>query len=112
MLNASDGQVHELRGNYDTFTYVFDCGGCLVGYVPPSTFPRLPEILREVAVVRNDSRFDCQNWILLALRVLKEKGIVFGDMNEQKLRYELAADMERDETGHDVVYERIKAGGI
>jgi hypothetical protein len=66
--------------------------------------------LREIPIVRNDSKFDCQNWIILALRLLKEKGIVFGHMNEQKLRYELAVDMERDETGHDVVYERIVAG--
>lgn len=123
MLNASDGEIHELRGNFDTFTYVSEakkgwafsrglCGGCLVGYVSPSTLPHIPAILKEVMVVRNDMAFDCQTWVILALRMLKQKGVVFNDMNEQKLRYELAAEIEREETRHDVVYERIVAGGV
>lgn len=44
VISKSVGEIHELRGNYDTFTYVSErennwaksgslCGGCLVGFI-------------------------------------------------------------------------------
>lgn len=123
MITNSNGEMHELRGNYDTFTYVSErkerwtesvalCGGCLIGYVSPSMLPHLRDILQGVTIVKHDRRFDCQTWIIMALRSLQKNGIVFRDMNEQKLRDELAADKERDETGHEVIYERIISSGM
>lgn len=118
MLDSSKGEIHELQGNYDTFHYTYEinqdwtkssdlCGGCLVGYVTQSTLLQLPEILKEVPIIRHDPDHDCQTWIVEALRVMKDKGIVFRDMTEKKLREELVVELERNETGHDVVYERI-----
>ncbi|THH28922.1 hypothetical protein EUX98_g5266 [Antrodiella citrinella] len=125
MLSAQAAHIHELRGNWDSFQYVHEllqspnwmqsrtlCGGCLVGYVPRDQLANLQDILGNVVVVKHDKSFDCQTWLVLGLRALKEKGIVFRDFSEQKLRKELEEEKERDQLGHDLVYDRIFRGAV
>ncbi|KAI0315839.1 hypothetical protein OF83DRAFT_1173437 [Amylostereum chailletii] len=115
------GDIHELRGNSDSFTYVTERdtpfaiadalrGGCHVGYVPkePEGQSMFRSVLEhEVRVVRADAHWDCQNWIVEGLRALKEAGIVFRGMCEAKVRKELLEEMERWESADDAVYERL-----
>lgn len=131
-IDQDDYEVHELEGNYDTFEYVPKTksglgktpdfrGGCLVGFLRPEHItPRrhhsgrqpdspLVQWLRSVEVVRGMQTFDCQNWIIHSLVVLREQGVILSGVNEKLIREELGREKERDEYGEDLLHERIMA---
>lgn len=119
LVSPNVSHTFEVRGNSDTFTYVHDTvsvpigsipsyrGGCHVGEVPSTSIDRLDERLkRDVAVIRLDLSWDCQDWVLAALRLLRDDGIAFKTVNQAYVRKELQEDMARWEEGDDTVEER------
>lgn len=132
LIDPDDYEVHELEGNYDTFEYLPKSksglgnspdfrGGCLVGslsteQISPrrhssSTQPDSPFVqwLRTVEVVKGTQAFDCQNWIIHSLVVLREQGVILPGINEKMIREELEREKKRDELGEDLLHERILA---
>jgi len=116
--SRNTARIFEVVGNTDTFAYrPHDvtsfarsrrlCGGCLVGYIPESHLGWLMDRLRIVSVRRNDPGFDCQTWVISAVNLLRSDGLVFANINEWSIRQELAREMERSETGHDTIEERL-----
>ncbi|KAA1469201.1 hypothetical protein DENSPDRAFT_772818 [Dentipellis sp. KUC8613] len=112
------GRIFELRGNSDSFTYIAEDtrtferspdlrGGCQVGWVAPDAVEWLTQRIAAIPVVRNDRNWDCQNWMLAVLQLLKGDQLVFPYVAEGWLRQELRADLERSERGEDTVEERL-----
>lgn len=109
----------ELKGNTDTFTYLTERltaferaqdlrGGCLVGWVDAERVQALVDRLKKVRVRRNDPAWDGQDWVMEALRALKEEHMVFSRVDENWLRTELMEDLERSESGlGETVEERL-----
>jgi hypothetical protein len=129
-IDQDDYEVHELEGNYDTFEYLPKTktglgntpdfrGGCLVGFlsleqITPrrQTGKKLPDSpfvqwLRSVDVIKGTQAFDCQNWVIHSLVVLREQGVTLPGVNEKMIREELEREKERDEYGEDLIHERI-----
>lgn len=111
-------RIFEVVGNPDTFLYSTKtvasfrssrtlCGGCHVGNIFAGELDWLEDRLKAVSVRRNDPEFDCQTWVIAALRLLKEDGVVFQQINERFVRDELAKDYERWDVGDDTVEERL-----
>ena len=58
--------------------------------------------------MRGDPRYDCQTWVLAALRMLREDYIILPTATEENIRRELKDELERSETGTgDTVEERL-----
>lgn len=123
--SAREGDLHELRGNKDSFTYVVERnarfaaaiairGGVHVGWVQPTPagLKHFIGVLQtEVPVIHCDPLWDSQNWTIEALRALKDAGFVFRNVSESSLRKEMRDERERWECADDVVYERLFADG-
>lgn len=82
LLSRTDARIFEIVGNTDSFGYVPRParqyaadpawrGGYTVGRVAPKDIDALDARLRALPIVRNDPEFDCQTWVLAALRILK-----------------------------------------
>src|ERR1700733_5655268 len=106
MKSLQEAYVFEVVGNFDTYAYVprFDSdfgsspetrGGCQVGTIAEEKLGWLERRLREVRVVRYDTEFDCQTWVMDAIRMLQDDGVVMKHVNERRIRAELALESEK-----------------
>lgn len=119
LYSLNEVEIHEVQGMLDTFHYetfrkstsflrsITLCGGCHVGNIPWDLLDAVRKALKDVPVVRHDESWDCQTWVVHALRSLRDFGIIFAHVNEARIRQELAEDRERWENGEDAVYERL-----
>ncbi|PFH54810.1 hypothetical protein AMATHDRAFT_343 [Amanita thiersii Skay4041] len=119
LLSRTNARVYEIAGNYDTFTYsssvVSDfgkspdyCGGCYLANVPGDKLEWVHKQLKDVEIIRYDSNFDSQVWVMSAIRHLKDEGVITEkDINERWVRDELSADKERWEVAEDTIEERL-----
>jgi hypothetical protein len=115
------GHVFELVGNLDTFAYVPKSvsrfgystrlrGGCRVGSIARDKLDWLKETLNEVIVVRNNPDFDCQTWVIDALRLVKgSSGVEISNVSERGIREELIQEKERWEQAEPTIEERLYA---
>ncbi|KAG6813702.1 hypothetical protein H0H92_008109 [Tricholoma furcatifolium] len=113
LSDAQNGYEFELSGNWNNFQYKagrITCfgrtpalrGGCHVGSVPPGRIEWLRERLRDVEVVYNDVNFDCQDWVLGALRMLQADGMGIRLTSEVNIRRELAVERVRQNPGNNL----------
>ncbi|TRM61821.1 hypothetical protein BD626DRAFT_500643 [Schizophyllum amplum] len=120
LLSRTDARIFEIVGNTDSFGYVPRParqyaadpawrGGYTVGRVAPKDIDALDARLRALPIVRNDPEFDCQTWVLAALRILKQDGLVEPeiDVREAVVREELEKEKERWEAADDTADERL-----
>ena len=120
-IALSHFRVFELKGNMDTFSYdVYDDqsassawnfrGGVHVGNIEASNLADLEHWLKSVAIRHHDRLWDCQNWVMEALRELQmdKRCEVFDSCDEISLRKEMAEEKERDELGEDLLHERLR----
>jgi hypothetical protein len=118
MKSRQEAYVFEVVGNYDTYTYVprFDSalgysqetrGGCQVGAIAVEKLDWLKTRLRDIRVVRHDTEFDCQTWVMDAVRMLKHDGVGITNVSERSIRAELAREVERWEVAEDTIEERL-----
>jgi len=119
-LSRNDAHAFQLKGNYDTFLYDYDYdtkfselasaarGGILIGVIPSGKLSWLKEKLKEVQVSHHNPEFDCQNWVLEAIQLLKEtEGIINSGITEKKVRQELEEEEGRWEVADDTIIERL-----
>lgn len=118
-LSRSSAHIFQLEGNYDTFRYEYSYvdkfsesssmrGGVRIGEIRPDAVLWLKEKLRDVRVVRHDPEFDCQNWVLEAIQLLKDVGgIIYSGITERGVRHELYEEKERWEVADDTIIERL-----
>ncbi|KAI8974760.1 hypothetical protein BD414DRAFT_497367 [Trametes punicea] len=126
VLSPTSRAVHvlQLAGNMDTFHFevlhapdvlqIVDlCGGCCVGEVAADSLDRLRDKLSGQRIVLHDRMWDCQDWLLEAVRALKEEkgGWVEIDdwFTERELRERLQEEKELWEQGQDHYFERMLA---
>jgi len=113
-----DATIFEIQGNYDSFKYEpHDVtkfatsqslrGGCHIGTIAVDKIKPLQERLKAIEVVRNDPNFDCQTWVMEALRLMKEDGDITVDVGEARIRQELAREKDRWESVEDTVEDRL-----
>jgi len=58
--------------------------------------------------VYGDDDFDCQTWVLEALRLIQnDNGVELRIISEELIRKELAREKERWESGEDTVEDRL-----
>ncbi|KAK7434384.1 hypothetical protein VKT23_020229 [Stygiomarasmius scandens] len=116
----SNTDLFHLTGNTDSFGFARDphnldnskrcLGGVVVGRVPANWLDDLERWLRVVPIKRNRSDWDCQSWVLDALRFLWENcpGVVFPDHGSERfIRDELRQEKNRESLGYELVYERM-----
>lgn len=122
MKSLQEAYVFEVVGNFDTYTYVprFDDafrgspetrGGCQVGIIAKEKLGWLERRLTDVRVVRYDTEFDCQTWVMDAIRMLQDDKVIMKHVNERSIRAELALESERWEVAEDTVEERLFDAG-
>ncbi|KAJ7361318.1 hypothetical protein DFH08DRAFT_684148 [Mycena albidolilacea] len=99
-FNAKD-----VRGMGRSRTYL---GGVLVGTVPQNKLPALEQWVRAIPIHRGQPTWDCQNWVIEAIRELRmdNRGIVLKGISEAHIRECLAEEKERAETGESLIHER------
>jgi hypothetical protein len=118
LFNDSDAYEFELVGNYDTFVHVpkhirefsrsVDLrGGYYVGHIAADYVDLLKTRLADVPVIRGNPDFDCQTWVMEGLRLIKEDGVVTGDIGEAHIRRELQHEKELCEGADDTLEARI-----
>jgi hypothetical protein len=118
MYNPSVADVFEIVGNTDTFEYApkrvtsFSRsnnlrGGCYIGDINGDIVPWLENRLREIPIIRYNPEWDCQTWIMEALRMMKYDGLITGDIGERRIRMELALERERWEVADDTLEARL-----
>jgi len=81
---APVGNIYNAAGNIDTFYYESSFnvplknanwrGALEVGLVPHDGLSNVEQILSQVAVVRHDFNWNCQNWVWASLRELRHSG--------------------------------------
>ncbi|KAF9034487.1 hypothetical protein BDZ89DRAFT_1012028 [Hymenopellis radicata] len=113
-------RVFQLIGGMDSFCFesadfTIDadnkyCGGVQVGEVAASDIPNLEKWLRAVPIHRHRTDWDCQDWVIDAVRALSmdNRGIVFANTTERSIRAELEEEKERWQTGQDLLHERLR----
>ncbi|KZW02816.1 hypothetical protein EXIGLDRAFT_601406 [Exidia glandulosa HHB12029] len=126
LSSRSRAHIFEVVGTDATFNYAprLDTdfarnplfrGGCIVGHVRASGIAQLTELLRAVRVVRYALDWDCQNWVMDALRLLRDMdlddaealGFRLVSTSERAMRDELGAEKERWEVADDTIEERL-----
>jgi hypothetical protein len=118
MKSRQEAYVFEVVGNHDTYAYVprLDTsfgqsqtthGGCQVGTITAEKLDWLEKRLKDVAVVPHDIEFDCQTWVIDAVRMLKNDGVEITEVSERNIRTELARESERWEVAEDTIEERL-----
>ena len=119
MISKEQAWVFELSGNYDTFTYtpkptsfssrIFNYrGGFLLCEVAQEKLGWLESLLGTLPVIRHNPEFDCQTWVVSAVRKLQEEGLVPRDVTEAMIREELEREKERWEVADDTILERLE----
>ena len=118
-ISHSIAHVFQLEGNYDTFHYTSARvdrfsesssmrGGIQIGEIQTGAVSWLGERLKDVRVITCNPDFDCQNWVLDAVRLLRDTGgIIYPGITEQFVRYELYREKERWEIAEDTIIERL-----
>lgn len=121
MKTLKDVHVFELAGNHDTFAYVSRVegsfgstqtmqGGCQVGNIAEEKLDWFEKHLQDVRIIRHDVDFDCQTWVMEAIRdirMLKEDGVEIFGVTERGVRAELELELERWEVAEDTIEERL-----
>jgi hypothetical protein len=118
LFNRNDACIFELVGNYDSFAYVpkpvraFASsmnlrGGYYVGHIAADHVAWLERRLADVPVIHNNPYFDCQTWVMEGLRLIKEDGLITGDIGEAHIRQELQHEKELWERADDTLEERL-----
>ncbi|KLO18777.1 hypothetical protein SCHPADRAFT_899348 [Schizopora paradoxa] len=118
---SSSARIFEMKGNTDSFAFGAKdvhniaasssyCGGVQIGEIDVKELENLETWLKCIAIRHNDPQWDCQDWVMDALRELKmdNRGVVFDDMTERYIRKEMNVEKERDEMGQDTVHDRLK----
>ncbi|KAG5653110.1 hypothetical protein H0H81_002257 [Sphagnurus paluster] len=83
-------------------------GGIRIGDIRSDALLWLKEKLKEVQVIRHNPDFDCQNWALGAIQLLKDVGdIIYSGITEERVRQELQKEEERWEEADDTIIERL-----
>lgn len=121
LKSRQDAIIFELAGNADTYTYITKeidnfnripnlRGGVKVGSIPEDKIPWMQDALKQVVIIKHDlQRFDCQRWVVFALRLLRdldESTILEGLTSEATIREELRQEMERWEEADETLEER------
>ncbi|KAF5392288.1 hypothetical protein D9757_001453 [Collybiopsis confluens] len=120
LVSRTKAYIYEVQGAINTFTYAptlitdFEQsvnlqGGYLVGHISPAKLGWLSEQLADVEVKKYDGEWDCQSWVMDALRVLKDSGvgIITSDIGRGHIISELREELERWDLGEDIVHERL-----
>ncbi|KAL1756514.1 hypothetical protein FB107DRAFT_290038 [Schizophyllum commune] len=120
LFSRTDARIFEIVGNMDSFGYVPRAarkyasdpawrGGLYIAHVAHADIDALDARLRALPIVKNDPDFDCQTWVLGALRILKQDGVISTeiDVREPIVRAELELEKERWEAADDTVDERL-----
>ncbi|EGO31234.1 hypothetical protein SERLADRAFT_377101 [Serpula lacrymans var. lacrymans S7.9] len=118
LSSKMNARIFELAGNYDTFVYAPKTvtrftqsqsmmGGCHIANIPASRVNWLEERLKSVPVIRNDPNFDCQTWVIEALRLMKYDGVISQNISEVAIRTEMAKEKERWDVADDTVEVRL-----
>ncbi|KIY63983.1 hypothetical protein CYLTODRAFT_425627 [Cylindrobasidium torrendii FP15055 ss-10] len=83
-------------------------GGYQLGFINPRQLAWLKGRLEEVPIMRDDvERFNSQVWVISALQMLKEEGVITGDIGYRHVREELELEMQRWEVADDTLEERL-----
>ncbi|KAJ6451477.1 hypothetical protein C8R47DRAFT_301360 [Mycena vitilis] len=124
LVDKRQAYIMQIIGNSDTFLYQPKMvksfatsrslrGGFLVGRIPADKVDDLQNILRQVTVTRYDQNFDCQTWVIDAVRYLRDSGQAHWiewtktGIAEVAIREELAREMVRWEGSDDTLEERL-----
>ncbi|KAJ6451472.1 hypothetical protein C8R47DRAFT_1170048 [Mycena vitilis] len=124
LVDKRQAFVMQVIGNSDSFSYQPKLaksfaasrslrGGFLVGRIPADKADDLQNMLREVPVIRYDKRWDCQTWVMDALRYLKDSSRAewiewaMTGIDETSIREELARERARWEDSDDTLEERL-----
>ncbi|KAF8065005.1 hypothetical protein FPV67DRAFT_1450842 [Lyophyllum atratum] len=119
LLDVDRAHIFELAGNSSTYQYSSQIdnrfgrsqrlrGGCHVGSIAADKVDWLENRLRDVTVVYGDEEFDCQTWVLEALRLISnDNGVELRVISEKLIREELIREIERWESGEDTVEDRL-----
>ncbi|OCH96499.1 hypothetical protein OBBRIDRAFT_787058 [Obba rivulosa] len=77
------GTLYNVAGNIDTYCFekLTDVpikthlwrGALTVGTIPKSNLPKMEQLLAQTPVVRHDPNWNCQNWVWISLRELRQK---------------------------------------
>jgi len=100
LFSEAHAHIFEVVGNTDTFVYApkrvnrFASsdrlrGGCHIANIRGDLIPWLEDKLREIPIIRNNPEWDCQTWVMEALRWMKYNGLVTTDIGERYIRTEL-----------------------
>jgi hypothetical protein len=125
MFNLNDAHVFEIIGNTNTYEYVprpvarFSSsnklrGGCQIGVIRRDLIGWLEDRLQQVQIIRNNPQWDCQDWVMEAIRWMKWNGVIAADIDtrESRIRAELVGEKERWEVADDTVEYRLFPTGI
>lgn len=119
LRSAQDAYVFEVIGSTGSFVYTpkhvsnFDTsrrfrGGYKVGEIPSNWMNWMSDKLQEVTVRNDDEEWDCQYWVMDALRLLRDtEGIITGNIGRTHIIQELSLDEERWQTMEETVDERL-----
>ncbi|KAJ3506942.1 hypothetical protein NLJ89_g6584 [Agrocybe chaxingu] len=120
LLSAKKARIFELTGNYDTFAYVnyetiptadprqHDArGGFLLCPISDEKLEWFANALKAIEVVRGTPDYDCQTWVMQAVRLLQDGGLVSRAVTEREIREELEVEKERWEVADDILPERL-----
>ena len=113
--------VFQVKGNNDSYTVTTEaipnifrsrslCGGCRVGEIQESNLGWLRDELLKVPVVLLKPEWNCQNWVIDAIRVIKdfpEKVVIDPPFTESGLRAKMRDDRETWEGGDDHYLQRL-----
>ncbi|KAH9912302.1 uncharacterized protein BXZ73DRAFT_56357 [Epithele typhae] len=117
-----EADVFQMSGNMESFHFeairvpnvlkvAAICGGYPLGYVAEDAMERLHAMLAAQRVVLHDWEWDCQDWVVEAVRALRQEKGEWVSMNEgfseATLRRELRAEKDLWEIGEDHLFERM-----
>ena len=119
VISREQAWVFELSGNYDTFTYTprttpFSSrilnyrGGFFLCEIAQEKLDWLESLLGTLPVIRLNPEFDCQTWVMSAVRKLQDEGLVPRDVTEIMIREEMAREKETWEVADDTILERLE----
>ncbi|KAI0724443.1 hypothetical protein C8T65DRAFT_714592 [Cerioporus squamosus] len=82
--NGQTSNVYNAAGNIDTFCYEAEMnvpirhdgwrGSLIVGRIPLASLNQFEHILSQIPTTRHDPSWNCQNWVCLSLRELRQAG--------------------------------------
>jgi hypothetical protein len=123
LFSTKEAQIFEILGNKDTFEYVPSRryrfnessrfrGGCLVGRMEEDWVESAKAKLRDVPVIIGSNSWDCQDWTMEALRLLRDEGLIVRGSDcarivEQDIREELGREKERWEEADDTIEAKL-----